>query len=55
MLEPWNIGHAVKLFCANMGFGLRLAEDNGIVGLEDQNEYNWIDFLIIVAYFLGQK
>ncbi len=32
-----------------------LGEDNEMVGLENQNEYNCIDFLIIVAYFLGQK
>ena len=29
--------------------------DNGMVGLENQNEYNCIDFLVIVAYFLGRK
>jgi hypothetical protein len=38
-----------------MGSGLRLAEDNGMEGLENQNEYNCIDFLVIAAYFLGQK
>jgi hypothetical protein len=63
MLEFWNSGI--------MGSGLRLiepplrpvspragsglGEDNGMVGLENQNEYNCIDFLIIVAYFLGCK
>jgi hypothetical protein len=26
-----------------------------MVGLENQNEYNRIDFLVTVAYFLGQK
>jgi hypothetical protein len=29
--------------------------NNGMVGLENQNEYNRIDFFVIVAYFLGQK
>jgi hypothetical protein len=29
--------------------------NNGIVGIEDQNEYNDIDLLVIVVYFLGQK
>jgi hypothetical protein len=29
--------------------------DNGMVGLDNQNEYNCIDFLVIVAYFLGRK
>jgi hypothetical protein len=38
-----------------MGSGLRLGEDNGMVGLENQNEYNCIDFLAIVAYFFGAK
>jgi hypothetical protein len=46
MLEFWNIGI--------MGSGLRLGEDNGMVGLENQNEYNCIDSLVIVAYFLGR-
>jgi hypothetical protein len=32
MLEFWNIGI--------MGSGLRLGEDNGMVGLANQNEYN---------------
>ena len=35
--------------------GLRLGEDYGIVGLKNQNEYNCIDFLVIVAYFLVRK
>jgi hypothetical protein len=39
MLEQWNKGFW----------------DDGMVGLENQNEYNCIDFLVIVAYFLGQK
>jgi len=39
MLEYWNIGFW----------------DNGIVALENQKECNNIDFLIIAAYFLGQK
>ena len=26
-----------------------------MVGLENQNEYNCIDFLVIVAYFLGRR
>jgi hypothetical protein len=43
----WNVG---TLEYWNHGFW-----DNGIVGLKNQNEYNCIDFLIIVAYFLGQK
>ena len=29
--------------------------DNGMVRLENQNEYNRIDSLVMVAYFLGQK
>ena len=29
--------------------------NNGMVGIEDQNEYNDIDLLAIVVYFLGQK
>jgi hypothetical protein len=29
--------------------------NNGMVGIEDQNEYNDIDFLIIVAHFIGQE
>jgi hypothetical protein len=29
--------------------------NNGMVGIENQNEYNDIDFLVIVVYFLGQK
>jgi len=55
MLEFWNIGHEVKLFCAIMGSGLRLGEDNAMLGLDNQNEYNCIDFLAIVVYFLGRK
>jgi len=49
MLEFWNIGHEVKL--------LRYHEfwDNGMVGLENQNEYNCIDFLVIMAYLLGES
>ena len=39
ILEYWNHG-----FWAD-----------GMVGLENQNEYNCIDFRVIVAYFLGQK
>jgi hypothetical protein len=38
-----------------MGSGLLLGEDNGMVGLENEKEYNCIDFLIIAAYFLGRK
>ena len=26
-----------------------------MVGLENQNKNSYIDFLVIVAYFLGQK
>ena len=26
-----------------------------MMGLENQTEYNWIDFFEIVEYFLGQK
>jgi len=48
-LEFWNIGHAVKLLRYH-GFW-----DNGMVGLENQNKQNCIDFLVIVAYFLGRK
>jgi len=29
--------------------------NNGMMGLENQNENNCIDFLVIVAYFLGRK
>jgi len=29
--------------------------NNGMVGIEDQNEYNDIDLLVIVVYFLAQK
>jgi len=29
--------------------------NDGIMGLENQTKYNCIDFLVIVAYFLGQK
>ena len=47
MLELWNIGI--------MGSGLLLGEDNGVVGLENHQEYNRIDFLVIAAYFLGRK
>jgi hypothetical protein len=38
-MEQWNIGFW----------------DNGMVGLENQNEYNCIDLLVIVAYFPGAK
>jgi hypothetical protein len=38
-----------------MGSILRLGEDIGMVDLENQIEYYCIDFLVIVAYFLGQK
>ena len=31
-----------------MGSGLRLGEGNGMVGLENQNEYNCIDFQRLV-------
>jgi hypothetical protein len=47
-LHPnWNVG---ILEYWNHGFW-----DNGMVGLENQNEYNGIDFLVIVAYFQGRK
>ena len=36
--------------CWNHGFW-----DNGMLDLENQNEYNRIDFLVIVAYFLERK
>ncbi len=49
MLEFWNIGHEVKLLRYHRFW------DNGMVSLENQNEYNCINFLVIVAYFLGQK
>jgi len=39
MLEYWNYGFW----------------DAGMVDLEKQNEHNCIDFLVIVAYFLGRK
>jgi len=29
--------------------------NSGMVGLENQNEYNCIDFLVILASFLGRK
>jgi hypothetical protein len=38
-----------------MGSGLQLGEDIGMVDLENQNEYNCIDFFVIVAYFLRRK
>ena len=38
-----------------MGSGLRLGEDKGMVGLENQNEHNCINFFVMVAYFLGRK
>jgi len=38
-----------------MGSGLRLREGNGMVGLENQTEYNGIDFYVIVVYFPGRK
>jgi len=40
MLEFWNIGI--------MGFW-----DSGMVGLENQNEYTCIGFLVAAAYFPG--
>ncbi len=43
----WNIG---ILEYWNHGFW-----DNGMVGLENQNEYNCIDFLVIVAYYWGES
>ena len=43
----WNVG---ILEYWNIGFW-----DNGMMGLENQNEYNCIDFLVIVAYFLWRK
>jgi len=39
MMEQWNHGFW----------------NIGMMGLENQNENNCIDFLLIVAYFLGQK
>jgi hypothetical protein len=39
MMEQWNHGFW----------------NVGIVGLENQNEYNWFDFLVILAHFLGRK
>jgi hypothetical protein len=64
-----NLGASPRLECWNSGIleswilasgsqslrGLRLGEENGMVDLENQNEYNCIDFLVIVVYFLGQK
>jgi hypothetical protein len=47
MMEQWNDGI--------MGSGLRLGENIVRVGLENQNEYNCIDFLVRLAYFLGRK
>jgi len=46
MLEFWHIGLEVKLLRYH-GFW-----DNEMVGIENQNEYNCIDFLVITAYFL---
>jgi len=43
----WNVG---ILEYWNHGYW-----DNGMMGLENQNEYNCIDFFVIVAYFLGPK
>jgi hypothetical protein len=39
MMEQWNDGFWTI----------------GMVGLENQNEYNCIDFLLILAYFMGRK
>jgi len=47
IMECWNNGI--------MGSGLRLREGNGMVGLENQTEYNGIDFYVIVVYFPGRK
>jgi hypothetical protein len=47
-LRPnWNVG---ILEYWNNGFW-----DNGMVGLENLNEYNFIGFLAIVTYFLERK
>jgi hypothetical protein len=44
MLELWNDGFWLPE-------SLQLGADNGMVGLENQSEYNCIDILVIVAYF----
>jgi len=36
-------------------FGMLEFWNNGMVVLENQNEYNCIDFLLIASYFLGRK
>ena len=41
MMEQWNDGI--------LGSGLRPGEDIGMAVLENQNEYNCIDFLVIEA------
>ncbi len=47
-LRPnWNVG---ILEYWNHGFW-----DNGMVGLENQNDYKCIDLLAIVAYVLARK
>jgi hypothetical protein len=48
MLELWNDGFWLPE-------SLQLGADNGMVGLENQSEYNCIDILVIVAYFLGKS
>jgi hypothetical protein len=44
-----------ELSSASLTIGMMEYWNNGMVGIEDQNEYNDIDFLVIVVYFLGQK
>ncbi len=51
--ETFKLGASPQLECWNSGILESCFWDNGIVGLENQNEYNCIDFLVIVAYFLG--
>ena len=40
---------------ASLTIGMMEYWKNGMVGIEDQNAYNDIDYLVIVAYLLGQK
>ena len=57
IVEYWarSEAFAISWVLASGSQGLRLGEDNGRVSLENQNGYNCIDFLVIVAYFLGRK
>ena len=54
-MEYWPPARSAYASERIMGYGLRLGEDNGMMDLKNQNEYNCIDFLVILAYFLGEK